>query len=96
MLAAIGAGALAAGATAGGRALVTARHDATATALALAMLDAERAGPHTGVADVVAANDGTSFVRQWTATTGRGAPDRLAVDVAWSGHRIALATEALP
>jgi hypothetical protein len=96
VLAAIGAGALAAGATAGGRALVTARHDATATALALAILDTERAGPRIGGADAVAAADGTSFVRQWTAANGRGAPDRLAVDVTWSGHHVALATEALP
>jgi hypothetical protein len=96
VLTALGAGALAAVATAGGRALLAARHDAAATALALASLDAVRAGPRTGGADAVVIADGTTFARRWTATDGRGAPDRLAVDVTWLGHRLDLATEALP
>jgi hypothetical protein len=95
VLTALGAGALAAVATGGGRALLAARHDAAATALALAALDAERGGPRSAGSDTVAIGDGTSFARRWTATDGRGAPDRLAVDVTWSGHRLDLATEAL-
>jgi Tfp pilus assembly protein PilV len=95
VLTALGAGALAAVATAGGRALLGARHDAVATALALAALDAERAGPRTGGADTVATADATAFARRWTATDGRGAPDRLAIEVTWAGHRLDLATEAL-
>ena len=95
MLTALGAGALAAVATAGGRALVVARHDATATALGLAALDVERAGPRTGGTDSVVTNDGTTFARRWTAVDGRGAPDRLAVEITWPAHRLDLATEAL-
>jgi hypothetical protein len=96
VLTALGAGALAAVASAGGRALLLARHDATATALALAALEAERAGPRTAGADAVSVADGTTFVRRWTAADGRGAPDRLTVEITWPGHRLDLATEALP
>ena len=95
MVTALGAGALAAVATAGGRGLVVARHDAAATALGLAALDAERAGPRTGGTDTVVASDGTTFTRRWTAADGRGAPDRLAVEITWPAHRLDLATEAL-
>jgi Tfp pilus assembly protein PilV len=96
VLTALGAGALAAVASAGGRALVTARRDAAATALAAAALDVARAGPRTGGADTATLPDGTTVARRWTASDGRGAPDRLAVGITWLGHRLDLTTEALP
>jgi hypothetical protein len=96
VLTALAAGALAAVAAHTGRALVTARHDALATTLALAGLDTLRAGPRTDGADTVIAGDGTSFARRWTVRGGRGRPDAFDVETAWPGHELALATEALP
>ena len=95
LLTAVAAGALAAVATAGGRALVAARHDATATALAAARLEDLRAGPRTSGTDVIA-HEGTTHARRWTATNGRGRPSALDVTVEWPGHAVALATEVAP
>jgi hypothetical protein len=94
-LAAVAAGTLAAVATASGTALVTARRDGVATALATERLDGLRAGPRTAGSDA-ASSAGSTFARRWTASDGRGRPDGLGVEVAWPGHRLVLATEALP
>lgn len=96
ILVALGTATLAAMATAVGRGLVVARHDATATALTLARLDELRAGPRASGSDTPASSDGTPFTREWTAQAGRGHPDTLAATVAWANHRITLATEARP
>ena len=95
VLTALGAGAFAAVAATSGRALDAARRDAAATALATAALETLRAGPRQGGADATT-RDGVTFVRQWTATPGRGRPDAFSVTVVWPGHAIALDTEAAP
>jgi hypothetical protein len=96
VLTALAAGALAALAVGSGRALVTARHDAFAITLALASLDTLRSGPRADGADAVPAPDGASFARAWTVRRGRGRPDALDVETTWPGHRLDLATEAMP
>ena len=78
-----------------GRALLTARRDATATTLAGACLETLRTGPRRAGTDT-ATHDGVPFVRRWTATDGRGRPATLAVTVDWPGHALALTTEAMP
>jgi hypothetical protein len=90
------AGATAAAAVCGGRALVLVRRDAAATALGVARLDALRAGPRADGADAPAGSDGTTFARQWRVTPGRGRPDLLDVTLDWPGHRLDLATAVLP
>ena len=95
VLTGLAAGVLAAVAAASGRALVTARRDATATTLAGARLEALRAGPRGAGTDTTTA-DGISYVRRWTATDGRGRPATLAVDVGWPDRTLALTTEATP
>jgi Tfp pilus assembly protein PilV len=95
VLMALAAGALAAVAATSGRALVGARHDATATMLAGARLEALRAAPGTAGADVVT-RAGETYLRQWSAVRGRGRPDVLDVTLTWPGHGLTFATEAWP
>jgi hypothetical protein len=73
-----------------------ARDTSTALALASERLEALRAGPRTDGTDATLASDGTSFARSWRTDGGRGRPVRLDVRVAWRGHALALATEAIP
>jgi Tfp pilus assembly protein PilV len=95
VLTAIAAGALAAVTTAGGRALVAARRDGTATALTATRLESLRAGPRTSGADVVVYDD-VPYGRRWTAGAGRGRPAPLDAVVVWPGRQVDLATEAAP
>jgi len=95
VLTALAAGALAAVAATSGRALVSARHDATATMLAGARLEALRAAPGTAGTDVVT-RGGETYVRQWSAVDGRGHPDVVDVTLTWPGHGLMLATEVWP
>jgi Tfp pilus assembly protein PilV len=95
VLTGLAAGALAAITAVSGRALVTARRDATATALAGGRLDMLRAGPLADGSDAIA-RDGVGFARRWTASSGRGRPSAFAVTVDWERHAFALRTEALP
>ena len=92
VLTALAAGALAAVAATSGRALLSARHDATATMLAGARLEALRTGPGTAGTDV-ATRAGETYVRRWSAVHGRGRPDVLDVTLTWPGHGLTLATE---
>ena len=92
---ALAAGAVAAVAATSGGLLVAARRDAAASSLARERLDALRGGPRDDGADTVAAA-GALFTRTWTTTPGRGSPDRFVVTLAWPGHGVALASEALP
>jgi hypothetical protein len=96
ILVSLAAGTIAATAVAGGRMLVDARRDATAVALALAGLDALRAGPRLDGADAPTGGDGTVYARDWRVAAGRGRPDLLEVGIAWPGHRLDLATAVLP
>ena len=72
------------------------RERAVALALARAQLEALRAAPRTADGTDVVADGAVEFVRAWTTTPGRGAPDALDVEVRWHDHAVALRTEALP
>jgi type II secretory pathway pseudopilin PulG len=77
-------------------AVVAARDASTAVALAESRLEALRAGPRAAGADAPAGNDGTVFARSWAVGGGRGLPVTLAVDVAWRGRVVSLATDVWP
>jgi Tfp pilus assembly protein PilV len=96
VLVALAAGGVAAVATASGRTLVAASHDASGTTLALDRAERWRAGPRTPGADVVAGADGTTYARRWTITDGRGRADGVEATVGWSSSATTLATAALP
>ena len=92
---ALAGGTVAAVAATSGGLLVAARRDAAASSLGRERLDALRAGPRDDGADTVVAA-GALFTRTWTTTPGRGSPDRFVVTLAWSGHGVTLAGEAMP
>jgi hypothetical protein len=95
-LAGLAIAALAAGARLATEGQRLARDTSTALALANERLEALRAGPRTDGTDGTIGTDGTTFVRTWQTDGGRGLPVRLDVRVAWRGHALALATEAIP
>jgi len=74
--------------------LELARDTSTALALAEAQLELLRAGGLEDAADEVVA-DAVTFSRAWHAGGGRGRPTRLAVEIAWRDHRLALETGVL-
>jgi type II secretory pathway pseudopilin PulG len=75
--------------------LVLARDATVATALAQERLESLRAGVRADGTDVVTTS-GVTFTRRWSGARARGLPAPLSVDVGWTTHRFALATEALP
>jgi len=89
---ALAAVALAARLTSAG--LRLARETSTALTLAERQLELLRAAPPADGADEVVA-DGVRFARAWTVAGGRGRPTQVAIEVAWPGHRVALATGML-
>jgi hypothetical protein len=89
---ALAAVALAARLTSAG--LRLARETSTALTLAETQLELLRAAPPVDGADQVVA-DGVRFARAWSITGGRGRPTRMAIEVAWPGHRVPLATGTL-
>jgi len=76
--------------------LALARDTALGLALAGERLEALRAGPRDTGDDVVRGPAGTTFVRTWTASDGRGLPASLAVRVDWGTHAVRLESGALP
>ncbi len=93
-LAGIAVAAVASSARLAGSGLRLSRETSTALALAETQLEALRAAAlEDGVDDVT--TDGVTFARTWRASGGRGRPTRLAVEVAWRDHRVALETGAL-
>lgn len=77
-----------------GSGLRLARETSVALILAATQMETLRAGPHDDGTDQVVA-DGVRFTRTWSATGGRGLPTRVAVEVTWPDHRIALETGVL-
>jgi len=71
-----------------------ARETSTALTLAEAQLELLRAAPPADGADQVVA-DGVRFARAWSVSGGRGRPTRVAIEVTWPGHGVALATGML-
>ena len=93
-LAGVALGAVALVARLAGSGLRLARDTSTAVTLAEAQLEALRAGPRDDGTDQVVA-DGVRFTRTWSAAGGRGLPTRVAVEVTWPDHRVALETGVL-
>ena len=71
-----------------------ARETSTALTLAEAQLELLRTETPADGADQVVA-DGVRVARAWSVTGGRGEPTQVAIEVAWPGHRVALATGML-
>ena len=77
-----------------GTGLRLARETSTALTLAATQVETLRAGPRDDGADEVVA-EGVRFTRTWSAAGGRGLPTRVAVEVTWPDHRVALETGVL-
>jgi len=77
-----------------GAGLRLARDTSTALTLAETQLETLRTGPRDDGTDEVVA-DGIRFTRTWSAAGGRGLPTRVAVEVTWPDHRVALETGVL-
>ena len=93
-LAGIAVAAVASSARLAGAGLRLARDTSAALALAETQLEALRAAALEDGADDVT-RDGITFARSWRASGGRGRPTRLAVEVVWPDHRVALGTGVL-
>jgi Tfp pilus assembly protein PilV len=94
-LAGVALAALALVARLAGTSLRQARDTSAALALAEEQLETLRLGPRADGSDGVEA-DGVTFARAWRVTGGRGRTTRVAVDVVWGGHRVALDAGMLP